>query len=46
LAWTHKGMSIDPKDLSLQRLELRLHVLRWKAAIVGSIKRLLPWTAQ
>ena len=44
LDWVRKGLAIDPKDVSLQRLDLRIHILRWRAALVRAIKRLLPWS--
>src|SRR6185312_10743980 len=37
-AWVKTGLKTDPRDASLQRLELRIRVLKWRSA-VGQVIR-------
>jgi hypothetical protein len=41
LMWVRRGMSADPRDASLQRLELRIRVLRLRDSIFNAIWRLV-----
>jgi tetratricopeptide (TPR) repeat protein len=35
LAWVRRGLERDAKDVSLQKLDLRVRVLRWRARLFG-----------
>ena len=37
LAWVRRGLERDPKDVSLQKLELRVRVLRWRGRILRAL---------
>jgi len=39
--WVHEGLRIDSRDPSLQRLELRIRVLRWKDWLGRALRNLL-----
>jgi tetratricopeptide (TPR) repeat protein len=39
--WVEEGLRLDPRDASLQRLELRIRVLRWKDWLGRTLKNLL-----
>ena len=41
LAWVRKGLAKQPKDISLQKLELRVRVLNWKDRAVRIARALL-----
>ena len=41
LAWVRKGLEKSPKDVSLQKLDLRVRVLNWKDRIVRIVRALL-----
>ena len=41
LEWVRRAIGQDPKDGSLQRLELRLRLLKGKAAVVSAIRRVI-----
>ena len=38
LVWVRKGIKIDPYDVTLQKLELRVKALKFKTKVVGVIK--------
>ena len=39
--WVRRGLAREPQDLSLQRLELRLRVLKVRAKVVRGLKKLV-----
>ena len=41
LRWVRRGLQSDPRDMSLQRLELRIRVFRWKSRSVRLIRSVL-----
>ena len=41
MAWTRRGLEINPKDASLSHLELRLRMLQLRAAILRGFKSLI-----
>jgi len=41
LDWTRRAMQLEPKDVSLQRLEIRLRILKFKARVVSAVRRML-----
>jgi tetratricopeptide (TPR) repeat protein len=41
LGWVRRGLERDPKDLSLQKLELRVRVLRWRGRLARAFRSLL-----
>jgi len=40
LAWVRRALAINPRDRSFQKLELRLHILRFRGALCGALRRL------
>ncbi|MDB5172971.1 MAG: hypothetical protein JWN51_1744, partial [Phycisphaerales bacterium] len=43
LAWVRKGLTLQPGDGSLQRLELRIRVLKWRGKLVRGVRRMAFW---
>jgi tetratricopeptide (TPR) repeat protein len=41
LSWVRKGLARSPKDVSLQKLELRVRVLNWKDWAVRILRSVL-----
>src|SRR5205807_2897214 len=41
LAWVRIGLHTEPRDISLQRLELRVRVLRWRSAAFRVVRSVL-----
>ena len=37
---SRRGLDRDAKDVSLQRLELRIRILRWRGRVLGAIRKL------
>ncbi len=41
LTWVRRGLAVAAKDASLQHLELRIRVMRWRQRLVGGLRRLM-----
>jgi tetratricopeptide (TPR) repeat protein len=41
LGWVRRGLERDPKDVSLQKLELRIRCLRWRGRLARAVRSLL-----
>ena len=43
LKWVKNGLKSDPRDPALQRLELRVRVLKWRSKAFRVVRSLLPF---
>jgi tetratricopeptide (TPR) repeat protein len=41
LKWVRRGLELDPRDASLQKLELRIRVLKWRSRAMRFVRSLL-----
>ena len=40
--WVRRGLRLDPEDVSLQRLDLRIRLLPLRDILLSALKRLIP----
>jgi hypothetical protein len=43
LTWTRRAMEVDPRDSTIQRLELRIRIMQCLSRTTHAIKRLIFW---
>jgi len=43
LTWTRRAMEVDPRDSTIQRLELRIRIMQFLSRTTHALKRLIFW---
>jgi len=44
LIWIRRAIQVDPRDNTIQRLELRIRIMQFFSTTAGFLRRLLPFS--